>query len=257
MHFIFLTSAGFLVGTLGTLVGIGGGIFILPLLFLVYHFSPQLAIGTSIAVVFFNTFSGAIAYAFQKRIQYGLGLRFALMTIPGAIIGSCLSRILSPLAFRIVFGALLILMAFYLFIKTKKGGNGSASKEAFLAKPSPGRLTAVYMLSLGVGVLSSFLGVGGGIIHIPVLIYILKMPVHLATATSHFILVFTSVTGAITHYWLGNIEISFALALGLGAILGAQTGAIISKRIRTYWIIILLALVLALTGIRLLVINMP
>lgn len=86
MDFIILCFIGFGTGTLGTLTGTGGGIFILPILFIVYRFSPQSAIGTSLAMIFCNTLSGTVAYAIQGRINYKLAWRFVITAIPGAIV---------------------------------------------------------------------------------------------------------------------------------------------------------------------------
>lgn len=252
MGFVLLFLFGSLAGMIGTLVGIGGGVFVSPLLFLVYGFSPQLVIGTSLTVVCCNTLSGTIAYAFKRRINYALGWRFTLFTIPGAIIGSYLSGIFNPLSFRIVFGIILIILPIYLFINLFRTKHITSSENTKLTLK---QCLIVYLLSIGIGALSSFIGVGGGIIHTPILIYFLNIPVHLATATSCFILTFTSLTGTITHLWLGNVEIYHAIALGAGAVYGAQVGASISQKVESKKIIILLAIVLALTGLRLLIIN--
>lgn len=252
MTIIILFLFGSLAGMVGTIVGIGGGVFVSPLLFLVYGFSPQLVIGTSLAVVFCNTLSGTIAYAIKKRIHYGLGWRFALFTIPGAVIGSYLSQVFNPLSFRIVFGIILIILPAYLFINLRRNNHATSSEPINLTLK---QCLIVYLLSIGVGALSSFIGIGGGIIHTPILIYLLKVPVHMATATSCFILTFTSLTGVITHFYLGNVALYYALALGIGAVCGAQVGASVSHKVESKKIIILLAIILALTGLRLLIIN--
>ena len=254
MNFVLLFLFGGLAGMVGTLVGIGGGVFVSPLLFLVYGFSPQLVIGTSLAVVCCNTISGTIAYAFKRRINYSVAWRFALFTVPGAVIGAYLARIFNPLSFRIVFGIILIILPVYLFINALRSKHVASAENINLNLK---QCLIVYLLSIAIGALSSFIGIGGGIIHTPLLIYFLNMPVHMATATSHFILVFTSLTGVITHFWLGNVELYYALALGTGAVFGAQIGASISHKVESKRIIMLLAIILALTGLRLLIIKIP
>lgn len=260
MELLVLFFCGLFASLIGTLLGIGGGIFVSPILFLVYHLSPQKVIGTSLAMVLCNSTSGTIAYAFQHRINYKLGWQFALFTIPGAVIGAYISRFFNPLSFRIVFSVLLIVFSIYLFIHTIKSSSSDMLKQdSETSHINPFRFPqylTICFLSLGVGILSSLLGIGGGIIHIPILIYILKIPVHMATATSHFILAFSSLSGVISHLWLGNIEIYYAIVLGSGAIIGAQVGAFISKKVRSRIIILLLAAILILTGIRLLTANL-
>ena len=88
--------------------------------------------------------------------------------------------------------------------------------------------------SVGVGFLSSFLGIGGGIIHVPLLVQALGFPVHIATATSHFVLVFMSGAGTITHLLQGSYRVGHGLrrtlALSVGVMVGAQLGARLSLR---------------------------
>ena len=78
---------GVAVAAFGTLVGIGGGLILVPLFILVFHWEPNLAVGTSLVVVFFNAISGTVAYMRQKKVYYDAGIRFALATLPGAFFG--------------------------------------------------------------------------------------------------------------------------------------------------------------------------
>jgi len=89
---LFLTGIG--IGALGTLIGAGGGWMIVPLLLFGYHFSPQEAVGTSLAVVFLNALSGSLAYMVQRRVLYQMGIAFAIATIPGALVGALLVQYL-------------------------------------------------------------------------------------------------------------------------------------------------------------------
>jgi len=108
------------------------------------------------------------------------------------------------------------------------------------------------LLSALVGVLSSLLGIGGGIIHVPVLIHLLGFPAHLATATSHFILVITAAFGAGTHFSLGHVLIGPAVLMGVGVIAGAQIGAELGKKLKGSVLIRMLSVALLLVAARLL-----
>jgi uncharacterized membrane protein YfcA len=110
-------------------------------------------------------------------------------------------------------------------------------------------------LSFFVGYASSFLGIGGGIIHVPALVYFLHFPVHIATATSHFILAIMASTGTAVHILSGTFShgVIRTLSLGIGVVLGAPLGAHLSSRLRGGWIIRSLALALGLVGIRILI----
>jgi uncharacterized protein len=114
----------------------------------------------------------------------------------------------------------------------------------------------VIALSLLVGYVSSFLGIGGGIIHVPAMTYLLNFPVHIATATSHFVLAIMAFTGTLTHVIAGNLsphQANLTLSLAIGVLLGAPLGAYVSGKIHGNWIIRGLALALVLVGIRILI----
>jgi uncharacterized membrane protein YfcA len=245
---ISLVILGFAVGTFGTLVGIGGGIILVPLFLLLLHYTPQHAIGTSLAVVFFNALSGTYAYIEQKKVFYDAGIRFSLATIPGAVIGSYLANYFTSKTFNITFGVLLLCLAVLMFYRSarKQVPEKPFNKDDFQYNRPLG-----VVLSVGVGFLSSILGIGGGIIHVPILVYLLGFPTHVATATSHFVLAISSFFGVASHLLLGNILVVPALAIGAGAAIGAQVGAKLSLKMKSRPILILLSLSMAALGLRL------
>ncbi len=104
------------------------------------------------------------------------------------------------------------------------------------------------------GYFSSFLGIGGGIIHVPALVWFLHFPVHIATATSHFILAIMALTGTLVHVWAGSLSQGVAKPWPVrrGAA-GSAVGAYLSNRIKAAWIIRSLALALGVVGIRIMV----
>jgi uncharacterized membrane protein YfcA len=110
------------------------------------------------------------------------------------------------------------------------------------------------ILSLGVGFVSSVLGIGGGIIHVPVLTALLGFPVHIATATSHFALAVMAGTGTLTHVVTGGFQhgIRRAIMLSVGVLIGAQVGARLSNRLHGPGILRLLAVALVFVAVRLL-----
>jgi uncharacterized membrane protein YfcA len=109
-------------------------------------------------------------------------------------------------------------------------------------------------ISIIVGYVSSFLGIGGGIIHVPALSYFLNFPVHIATATSHFILAIMALTGTVVHILTGTFAhgVHRTVALAIGVVIGAQIGARLSEKVRGPWIIRALAMALGIVGLRIL-----
>lgn len=253
-----------MVGTFGTLIGAGGGFILVPVLLLLYpDKSPETITSISLAVVFFNALSGSFAYARMKRIDYKSGIIFAIATIPGSILGAYTTSLIPRNIFDGIFGILLIAASFFLMLKPKNKNviEGESPKNytsrsitdidgiihTFSYNPVLG-----VIISLLVGYLSSLLGIGGGIIHVPVLVHILNFPVHIATATSHFVLAVMSLSGSIVHIASGVLSkgVLQTVALSIGVLFGAQLGARLSKRFHGIWIIRSLAIALGLVGIR-------
>ena len=264
-----LFALGVAVGTGGTLIGAGGGFLLVPVLLLLHpHEPPENLTSLSLTVVFFNALSGTIAYARMKRVDYRSGLMFAAAAIPGAIAGAMVTSYLPRRTFDTIFGIVLTLAGGALLLARPR-------PEATAAPPGalPGRSHRVIVeqdgtrheysfrpelgiaLSVVVGFASSLLGIGGGIIHVPALIYLLGFPAHIATATSHFILVFMALAGTSVHLANGALAHGFQRAAWLcaGAILGAQVGARLSTRVKGKWIVRLLAVALLFVGVRILV----
>lgn len=255
-----LAATGFFAGIFGTMIGIGGGIIFVPLFLLVFQYTPQQAIGTSLMVVFFNALSGSISYLRQRRVDIKAGWKFAIATLPGALLGAWLVRYFTPSILELVFGILLIAIA--VFILWRGEPRPKTTKEerhtrtlvdcqgkAFRYHPREGW---GIVISFAVGIVSSLLGIGGGIIHVPALIFLLGFPIHIATATSHFVLAISTFFGSAAHVIFGNVLIVPAIIVAAFVIPGAQIGAHLSRRTRGYLITSLLAVALILVGIRLL-----
>jgi uncharacterized membrane protein YfcA len=267
-EYFWLIGLGVVVGLYGTLIGAGGGFVLMPLLLLLHpKASPEQLTAISLAVVFFNALSGSESYAMMGRIDYKSGLMFAAATIPGAVIGALNTSMVPRHLFNGIFGVILLVAAGFLFWRP---GVNPRHVEAHAHHPQVSRhLVAAggeafdynfnplvgIGISFFVGYASSFLGIGGGIIHVPALIYFMDFPVHIATATSHFILAIMALTGTLVHIWAGNLHegVRHTLCLAIGVLLGAPVGAYLSGRIRGSWIIRSLAVALGVVGVRIMV----
>jgi uncharacterized protein len=252
-----LVALGIAIGAFGTLIGAGGGFLLVPLLLLLFRLPHATAVGTSLALVFLNAASGTVAYLRQRRVDLSLGWRFALATVPGAILGAFVSRALSTSAFSFVFGAVLLAIAAVLASGRTLRPSPRADVRRLVDLHGEAHAYAVdawkgVSVSFVVGLMSSVLGIGGGIVHVPFLIVVLSLPVHVATATSHFVLSISSLVGASTFYALGDVEMPITLLMGAGILLGAQLGARASLRAGPTTIRVVLAVALALVGLRML-----
>jgi uncharacterized protein len=266
--YLALMALGFGVGAYGTLIGAGGGFVLMPLLLILYpKESPEILTSISLAVVFFNALSGSEAYGLMKRIDYRSGLMFAAATVPGAVVGAMNTSHVPRYLFDIIFSVLMVAAAAFLLFRpgapkaiSQQSSDSRYCVTRHLVDAHGHQYDYTFNpllgigLSLFVGYASSFLGIGGGIIHVPVLGYFLHFPVHVATATSHFVLAIMALTGTVVHILTGTFThgVHRTIALAIGIALGAQLGAHFSQRVHGTWIIRSLALALGLVGIRLL-----
>jgi uncharacterized membrane protein YfcA len=268
---IVLLLAGFLIGTLGTLIGAGGGFLLVPLLLFTHRdMSPELVTAVSLVIVACNAISGSMAYARSGRIDYKAGILFAAATIPGSVLGVFVTKFIPVNAFNTVFGIILVALAAFLFFKKRNetGSNavplsaGRGFTHRILTDSGHVQYRYSYnkyrgmLISVVVGFLSPLLGIGGGIIHVPALVHWLKFPVYIATATSHFILAIMATVSVLVHAFQGNYNDPYVLHmiiwLAAGVIPGAQIGAMLSHRVKGDIIVRSLAVCLALVGLRLL-----
>jgi uncharacterized membrane protein YfcA len=261
---LVLVAIGFGVGAFGTLVGAGGGFILTPILLVLYpHDSPRTITAISIAVVFFNAASGSVAYARQRRTDYRSGLVFAVATLPGAVIGALAVGRVSRNLFDALMAVALAAIAAWLFVGSRAQSRRAApggtlrriTDRQGIEHTYGVRIARGAAFSLIVGFISSFLGIGGGIIHVPLLVQALGFPVHIATATSHFVLATMSGAATITHVAQGSYHAGHGLrrtlALSAGVIAGAQLGAHASLRLSGTLIQRLLALTLLGLAVRL------
>ena len=263
---LLLVGLGFLSGGYGTLVGIGGAVLLTPVLLMLYpQAEPQVLTSITMGVVLLNSLSGTFAYARQKRIDYRSGIYFAIATIPGTVIGVWTLRFISQQVFTLIFGIMLLMLSSSIWLRPKvKAADDSFGQANHVLEDRFGmrfsyncnRLQGM-AYSCVVGFIAGLLGIGGGIIHMPILLYVLHFPVHIATATSQFLLVFTGTTGTLAHVTAGTYAQSWQILLwmALGVIPGAQVGAWLSPRVKGLILVRLLALALVLAGVRLVILG--
>jgi uncharacterized membrane protein YfcA len=264
-EWLWLIPAGLMIGGYGTIIGAGGGFILVPLLLLFYpRESPDTIASISLAVVFFNALSGTIAYARLKRVDYGSGLLLSLATVPGAVLGALTTALIPRRPFDFMVGALLVGISGFLMMRpTIEAGEyrgrfrfarRMADRDGMVHVWSYNSVLAVG-LSILIGFVSSMLGIGGGFIHVPVMINLLNFPVHVAAATSHFTLTVMTFVGSFVHLVTGTLAGTAyrVVPLSAGVIVGAQVGARLAQRMHGVWIIRALVLALAFVGLRLII----
>ena len=239
---LWLIPLGFVAGVLGSMIGLGGGIIVVPVLTFA-GFPPTLAASNSLFAAFSNAVASSISYSRQKRIEYSVGLKLGLLTIPGTILGAYVSSDVTPGIFKILFGLVLVASSVYIFLRKK-----ITTKKHTIS-------TKAIILSVGAsffaGIISSFFGIGGGIIFVPLMVVGMGMSMKKAAPTSQFILLFASFSGVVVHSMLGHPDFLQSGLLAVGAFIGGLVGARLSLEIKERSLQILVSVVIITAAIKL------
>ena len=220
---LWLVPLGFVAGIAGSIIGLGGGFIVVPVLIFL-GFPPTLATSNSLFGVLSNAVSSTISYHRQGRVDISLGIKLGLLSVPGTVVGAVVSSDVTSDAFKILFGVVLVASVAYIFLRGKigiKGQNNSRGMIAFVAAAS-----------FFAGIVSSLFGVGGGIIFVPLMIAGMGMAMKRAAPTSQMILLFASFSGVVVHSLLGHPDFLQAGMLAVGSFFGGLVGARIMPTIR-------------------------
>jgi len=255
MYIWLLPIFGFLIGIAAALTGIGGGVFIVPLLNLIYGFVITNATGTSLATIIPISMASTVNYVKQHRVYFKIGLVLALATAPGAYYGAELTTIqIIKTWLGAIFGVFLIIVAAQLILKASSTKSGercgqkdNVFEDALLRNWR--KILAALALSFFGGVAAGLLGIGGGTVLVPIMCYALDFPIHFSIPTSMFIMIFTSISGVTSYLQAGSVDPLFAAYLGIGAIFGAQVGAYTSTKLSSRNLLLVFAAMLIIASI--------
>lgn len=257
---------GFAIGCYGTIVGIGGGPIVMPILYTLHHYDSEVLVANCLFIVFLNALSGSVGYSLQGRVDYTGALKFSAAAIPGAIVMSTFHHLVDVTWFNTAFGVFLLVLAIHSSLsadrvdapvrlpKRRRFGfrrvrllDSSGERFDFFSNDRLG-----VNLNIVLGGLSGFLGIGGGVLQVPILLYLLRYPPHVATATSHFVTMVTCLAAVAPHLIFGNVHYGETAWMGAGVIAGAQLGAKVARNISSKTIIYLFAVVLIVFAAKLL-----
>jgi hypothetical protein len=241
---LWLFFIGFVASVFGSMVGLGGGFIVVPVLRLVYGLSPPVAAGTSLALVVANSASGSIAYLLQRRVDLRIGWLLAAGGIPGGILGAIAVKHSPERLFDWLFAAFLIAVAADIVINRRK----RLAERRDLERNKP---AATLAMGFAVGFVSSLFGVGGGVILIPSLLYLTALPAHAISATSQFAILLTSPVGFIAHALQRDVAWSYAVPLAAGGLLGGPVGARLSLHVKSPVLLLCVAAALTIAALAL------
>lgn len=258
---------GFIAAFVGSLVGLGGGIVLVPAMLFLYDnveafawATPQTIVGISLITMIFTGMSSTLAYYKLKRVDIKTGLIFLIGSLPGSVLGSWMNTKMDLDSFSLYFGILMIIIFFMMLIDreklkknkpleiTDKTRTFIIDNETFQYNVT---LLPAFFLSFAVGILSALFGIGGGTIAVPAMILIFGVPVQVAIGTSMFMIFFISIISSTTHIFLGHIVWKYVLFFIIGSYIGGTVGARTSKLFKGKTLEIFLKLVIVIAAIRL------
>ena len=270
-NIFILLGLGIAVGLLSGLFGVGGGFLLTPLLIMI-GIPPTVAAASDSNQIVAASTSGTIAHARSGTVDFKMGLLLLAGGMIGGTLGVRLIRLLRALGeanfvITVTYVVMLGSIGSYMFYDSVRGlrnkGGTKPLKEshkrpslyARMVNSMPWKidfqrskitLTVFMPLFLGgmVGVLSAIMGVGGGFIMVPVMVYLLRMPMHVVVGTSLFQILFTCANVTIMQSWMNHtVDFILALILLIGSVLGAQIGARIGRRLKADQLKILMSII--------------
>ena len=244
MVIFLLFMTGLLAGSYGALLGLGGGVIVIPILTMFFHMPIQTAVGISLVGVIATSTGAAIVYVSEVKADLRLGMILELGTTIGAILGAVTAGYVSARALYLLY-AVVVLYNAYSMYRSKEAASGQRPAASEKTENGDNCLTDGYStykvknipLGMGLsslaGVMSGLLGVGGGLIKIPVMYLLMGIPLKTAVATSNFMIGVTATAGAFIYYLNGRIDAAVAVPVALGVFAGALFGKWAGTRVST------------------------
>lgn len=247
----------------GSMLGLGGGVFIVPLFTLYLGVDPKIAVGASAIAVVTNSVVGSSNHLRNGFTNIRLSMLLQISTAIGAIVGAIIAIWADASLLKMVLGLILIYSAISM-VRNRKiaypnalpGAHDPLELGVSYADPASGkqiryvpqRIRLGLGISTGAGVLSGMLGIGGGVIQVPMMNLVMRMPVKAAAGTSSFMVGMTAVATAAVFYSEGKIDPRVAVPAMLGVFVGSNIGSTLTKHLKTTRLVLVFFVVLTYLG---------
>ena len=275
---LLMIAGGAAAGVFGSLLGLGGGILIVPMLTLGFGLDLRTAVGVSLVCVIMTSSAAAGVYLERHVANLRLGMSLELFTASGALVGGSIAFLVDERWLSILFAGLLGYVAMTMLrAAAASSADGEVASVVDPADPpSPRDPTTVHSRrdtflasvagsdyevrnlgrgivgATGAGVASALLGIGGGIVKVPLMHLAMGVPLRVATATSNLMIGITAAAGAVIYLVRGEIDPYVAGPTAIGVFLGASVGSRVAHRIRYRYLLWLFVVVLAYTAVQML-----
>lgn len=255
-------ALGTVAGVTGTLLGLGGGVFLVPFLVLIIGLPFHQAAAISLVTVIATSSAVSAARAGRHLINLRLGMLLEVATAAGGLAGGLTAQMLAPTTLQRLFALASFAVGGVTLLKMRRPGVarahidpgvlGGRYLDEYLGHEvtyRPKHLPVAIGASFVAGNVSTLLGLGGGFIKVPVLAAWCGVPLRAAAATSAFMIGVTATSGAVVYYGHGEIVPELAAAAVLGVQVGSAAGLRVSSRVDSRWLEGLLVAVLVIVGV--------
>jgi uncharacterized membrane protein YfcA len=258
-----MIAGGAAAGVFGSLLGLGGGVLIVPLLTLGFGLDLRSAVGVSLVSVIMTSSAAAGVYLERHVANLSLGMRLELFTAIGALVGGSIAFLIDERLLSVLFSGLLLYVAISMLRSSEPEPDGAQASGTPPTTAPPGEEAGlsyeIRNMRLGVvgatgaGVVSAMLGVGGGIVKVPLMHLGMGVPLRVSTATSNLMVGITAAASAVIYLIHGEVDPYVAGPTAVGVFLGASLGSRIAPRIDLRILRLLFVAVLLVTAVQMVV----
>jgi uncharacterized membrane protein YfcA len=255
---LIIFVAGAVAGSLGALLGLGGGVFLVPFLNLVLNFPIKAAAAISLTTVIATSSAVSAGRAGKQLINLRFGMLLEVATVGGSLLGGVTAQFLAQTTIQRLFGVVAAVVAVIMLSRLQRrnvildpladpgplGGRYYEEESGGTVTYRIKRLPVALLASFAAGNVSSLLGIGGGVIKVPALNAWCGVPLRAAAATSAFMIGVTAAGGAVIYYGRGLLIPPLAAAAVIGVQLGSWAGLRFGERTQAMWLKLMMAAVL-------------
>jgi len=258
---VILLAISVLAGVLGAIVGLGGGVVVVPILTLLFHINIRLAIGASIVSVIATSSGAAAAYVRERMTNLRTGMFLEIATTTGAITGAYITTLVPDKVLFILFGLVLAYSAVAMYLKRHKevilqesndwianklnlhGSYFDEAEQKEISYKVTGTKPGLGLMYVA-GLMSALLGIGSGGLKVPAMDLAMHLPMKVSSATSNFMIGVTAAASAGIYFARGQIDPLIAAPVAIGVLGGATIGSLLLGKMESKWVRLLFVVVL-------------